>query len=138
MPAITFLNNPTPEQIEQIILLYRAEGWWTQGPFDPEYVARIITGSHCFIIATVGEEIVGMGRAVSDRISDAYLQDVTVKKEYRGRKIGKRMVQSLLSRLDDDGITWVGLIAERGSHEFYRRLGFNRMEASVPMLKITP
>lgn len=136
MPVISFLNNPTPQQIEQIILLYRTEGWWTQGPFDPEHVVRIIAGSHCFAIATLDEEIVGMGRAISDRASDAYIQDVTVKKTHRGRKIGKRLIQALLSRLDNDGITWIGLIAERGSHDFYRRLGFNQMSDSVPMLKI--
>lgn len=136
MPDIIFLTHPTPEQLEQIIFLYRRAGWWTVGPFAPEHAARIVAGSHCFVIAVTGEEIVGMGRAISDGASDAYLQDVTVKKEYRGRNIGKRIIEALLGRLESDGLGWVGLIAERGSHRFYRQLGFKEMPDSVPMLKI--
>ncbi|MBU0988480.1 MAG: GNAT family N-acetyltransferase [Proteobacteria bacterium] len=136
MPDITFLTSPTPSQLEQIIILYREEGWWTKGPFDPGHANRIIAGSHCFVIATIDEKITGMGRAISDGVSDAYLQDITVKKEYRRRKIGKKIVNALLSRLEEDGFEWIGLIAERGSHEFYRQFGFKKMPDSVPMLKV--
>ena len=38
-------QKSSDKQIEQIILLYRAEGWWLQGPFEPEHVERIITQS---------------------------------------------------------------------------------------------
>jgi len=80
MPNITYLVDPTPIQIEQIIDLYRREGWWTKEPYDPDHVVRIVAGSHCFVIATIADEIVGMGRAISDKTSDAYLHDITVKK----------------------------------------------------------
>lgn len=138
MPDITFLVNPTPYQIRQIIALYRMEGWWTEEPYGPEHVVRIVAGSHCFVIATIEDQIIGMGRAISDGTSDAYLQDVTVKQDYRGRKIGKKIVTALVSRLNRDGLEWIGLIAERDSHDFYKRLGFKKMPDSVPMLKITP
>ena len=138
MPDITFLVNPTPYQIQQIIALYRMEEWWTEEPYDPDHVVRIVAGSHCFVIASIEDQIVGMGRAISDGTSDAYLQDVTVKQDYRGRKIGKKIVKALVSRLNRDGLKWIGLIAERGSRDFYKQLGFKKMPDSVPMLKITP
>ncbi|MBL7180619.1 MAG: GNAT family N-acetyltransferase [Pseudomonadota bacterium] len=137
MPEFTYLVDPTPDQIEQIIGLYRMEGWWTIEPYDPDHVIRIVAGSHCFVIATIADEIVGMGRAISDGASDAYLQDITAKKGYRGQKIGSGIVKALVSRLAEDGIEWIGLIAERGSHNFYRQFGFKKMPDSVPMLKIT-
>ena len=141
MPAsleIVFLSDPTPGQVEQIIALYRQAGWWSQGPFDPEHVLRIVTGSHCFVLALDGQEIVGMGRAISDRVSDAYLQDIVVKQGFRGQQVGQRMVQALLERLKADGLVWIGLTAEGGSHTFYRACGFNPMAAAVPMLKLMP
>lgn len=138
MPDITFLVNPTPYQIQQIIALYRMEEWWTAEPDDPDRVVRIVAGSHCFVIASIEDQIVGIGRAISDGTSDAYLQDVTVKQDYRGQKIGKKIVKALVSRLNRDGLKWIGLIAERGSHAFYEQLGFKEMPDSVPMLKITP
>lgn len=135
MYDIIFLTSPTPEQIEQIILLYRLEGWWTTGPFDPDHVVRLIAGSHCFAAAIHGNEIIGMGRVISDGVSDAYIQDLTVKKAYRNRKVGKQILKALLHRLKQDGLGWVGLIAERGTHKFYERFGFRGMPDSVPMLK---
>ncbi len=138
MPDITFLVNPTPYQIQQIIDLYSMEEWWTEESYDPDHVVRIVAGSHCFVIASIEDQIVGMGRAISDGTSDAYLQDVTVKQDYRRRKIGKKIVKALVSRLQKDGLEWIGLIAERGSRDFYKQVGFKKMPDSVPMLIITP
>jgi len=132
-----FLIQPTPSQIRQIIALYRLAGWWGDcEPDDPEQVARIVSGSHCFLVVMREGEIVGMGRAISDRASDAYIQDVTVKPECRGQRIGTWIVEKLIERLHRDGLGWIGLIAERGSHEFYRRMGFREMPNSLPMLKL--
>jgi ribosomal protein S18 acetylase RimI-like enzyme len=135
MLTFTFLVSPTPGQLQQIIALYRMEGWWGEAPDDPELVAGIIDGSHCFMIVTRGIEIIGMGRALSDGASDAYIQDVTVKKTYRSQGIGTRIIEKLVERLHQDGLDWIGLIAEKNSYPFYERLGFKKMPNSVPMLK---
>ena len=135
MPTFAFLVSPAPEQLQQIVDLYRTEGWWTEAPDDPDLVARIIAGSHCFMIVTSGSDIIGMGRAISDGASDAYIQDVTVKNTCRGRGIGTRIIEKLVERLHQDGLDWIGLIAEKNSYQFYERLGFRKMPDSVPMLK---
>ncbi|MDP2647064.1 MAG: GNAT family N-acetyltransferase [Desulfobacterales bacterium] len=134
--GFAFLNKPTPDQVRQIIYLYRREKWWSDGDDNPDLVARIVSGSHCFIVAVLDDKIIGMGRSISDGASDAYIQDVAVKEKYRGLGIGSKIIEALLHRLHSDGLGWVGLIAERGSHEFYSRLGFKPMPESVPMLKI--
>ncbi len=135
MTTYTFLDFPTLGQLEQIISLYRLEGWWDDSPDNPDLVARIVAGSHCFMVVIDGDEVIGMGRAISDRASDAYIQDVTVKTAYRGRGIGTQIIARLIDRLHRDGLYWIGLIAERNSHPFYERLGFNKMPNSVAMLK---
>ena len=135
MFTYAFLADPTPDQVREITLLYRKEGWWSEEKDNPEMVARIVAGSHCFLVATTDDEIVGMGRALSDRASDAYIQDVTVKKSYRGRGIGTTIIETLVRRLNSDGLEWIGLIAEKNSHKFYERLNFKQMPNSVPMLK---
>lgn len=129
-----FLDTPTNDQIRQIIELYQYEGWWTSDD-DPELIKQIIKGSHCFVIATIDTEIVGMGRCISDKCCDAYIQDVAVKAAYRGKGIGKGIIQKLTQRLIADGIDWIGLIAEKNSNGFYERFGFQRMGSSIPMLK---
>jgi len=134
MPTYTVLVNPTRGQIKQITALYRNAGWWSKEKDDPRQVEGIIAGSHLFLIAKMGNEIVGMGRALSDRISDAYIQDVTVKEDLRGQGIGTAIICELVKHLRADGIDWIGLIAERDSHGFYARLGFKKMPNSIPML----
>ena len=130
-----FIENPTPNDIDQITALYRKAGWWTEKEDNPSLVAGIVSGSHCFLVVRHDKTIVAMGRAISDRTSDAYIQDVTVDAEFRGRGIGSRIVTRLADRLEKDGIGWIGLIAERNTHPFYRPMGFTPMDDAVPMLK---
>jgi spermidine synthase len=134
MVSLTVLSDPTADQIHQIISLYRHEGWWSDETDDMQRVSEIVSGSHLFIVALKKEEIIGMGRAISDRTSDAYIQDVTVKKTYRGQGIGTAIIDDLIKKLRFDGINWIGLIAEKGSHGFYTRLGFHQMPNSVPLI----
>ena len=84
--------------------------------------------------AWAGDELVGMGRVLSDGFSDAYIQDVVVLRNFRGKGIGGRLVAHLRDRCIDLGILWVGLIAEPGTTSFYERLGFNAMPGNVPMV----
>jgi spermidine synthase len=86
------------------------------------------------VIAVEGDAIVGMGRAISDGICDAYIQDLTVKKDRRKQGIGRNILLALIERLHADGIFWIGLIAEPGSIDLYHHAGFRKMQESVPML----
>lgn len=129
------VQAPTEDQANQIAALYQAQGWWQARDDDRQcLIDGIIKGSHCFVIATDGNTIVGMGRAISDGISDAYIQDLTVKEGRRSQGIGRRILLTLLERLHADGIGWIGLIAEPGSCKLYRRAGFRKMKGAVPML----
>jgi len=132
----SFIKKPTADEISQITDLYRSENWWKQEGNNPKMIRQIAEGSHCFLVARHEGYIIGMGRAVSDGASDAYIQDVTVMDSFRGKRIGTRIVKILVDRLEKDGINWIGLIAERGSHPFYESLGFSVMENSTPMLRL--
>jgi len=120
---------------EDIVALYRAGGWW-KDEYDPAEIPRLINGSFAFAVAvdTKCGRAVGMGRALSDGVSDAYIQDLVVLPEYRGRDLGKALVSCLIAQCRDAGITWIALIAEPGSEAFYRPLGFARMEGHIPLI----
>ncbi len=123
-------------QLEGVLDLYRLQGWW--GPptdHDPQAAEAIIRGSHCFVVAFHEGSIIGMGRAISDGASDAYIQDLVVRFPFRGKGIGTRMVNEIIGRLRHDGLGWIGLVAEAGTWDFYRRAGFAEMPGSVLMLK---
>ncbi len=117
-----------------IIRLYGVGGWWREH-YDPAHVPRMIQGSYAVAVALDSStgETVGMGRAISDGASDAYLQDVIVDPGYRGRGIGRRLVETLLGRCAADGILWIGVVAEPGSEMFWRRAGFVLLPGYVAM-----
>ena len=98
-------------------------------------VGAIIRGSHCFMIASHEGRLVGMGRAISDRVSDAYIQDLAVQPAFRGKGIGTGIVNELVGRLRQDGLVWIGLVAEAGTWDFYKKAGFAEMPGSILMLK---
>lgn len=134
MIRYNFVEDASPELLNEILLLYRTAGWWPEEEADPRRVGLMITGSHCFFTAMDGHRLVGMGRAISDRSSDAYIQDLIVHPDYRNRGIGTRILKELLTRLKNDGLNWIGLIAERNSFAFYLPFGFEKMPNSTPML----
>ena len=69
---------------EEIIALYRAGGWW-KDEYDPAEIPRLISGSFAFVVAAEKRSgrAVGMGRVLSDGVSDAYIQDLVVLPGYR-------------------------------------------------------
>jgi ribosomal protein S18 acetylase RimI-like enzyme len=98
-------------------------------------IPRMIAGSYCFMVARDSTgRMVGMGRVLSDGVSDAYIQDVVVLKELRGYGVGRELVRRLVAYCSEHGIEWVGLIAEPGTEIFYQSLGFKRLEGFLPML----
>ena len=128
-----FLKQPEKLAIEEIITLYRRAGWWAEFQDSHSSVARLVDGSHCFIVARDLGVIVGMGRAISDGVSDAYLQDITVRPDYRGHGVGREIVHRLLKKLEEDGIGWVALIAEGEATNLYQKEGFVKMQNATPM-----
>ena len=138
MPNLVFLSRPTIDDIDQIIALYRQAGWWSDHGDAPDLVARLVAGSHCFVAVYQKGHMVGMGRAISDGASDAYIQDVTVAEVCRGQGIGARIVNAIVTRLQADGLSWIGLIAEGNSASFYAPLGFLPMANAMPLLRKDP
>ncbi len=135
MQKITY-HIVTDADPEVILALYRQAGWWHMDD-NPEYletVRQIMQNSFCFVIAKQGEEIIGMGRAISDGVSDAYIQDVTVRGDLRGKGIGKGIIRTLLSYLKENKLQWIGLISEPGYEGFYGGLGFKVMQHYTPFL----
>jgi aralkylamine N-acetyltransferase len=120
---------------DDIRSLYREAGWWDE-TWDPVHINPLISGSLAFAVAVDRETgvAVAMGRALSDGISDAYIQDLVVKSEFREGGIGRKLLTALVSYCRARGITWIALIAEPGTEQFYMPSGFKRMEGYVPMI----
>lgn len=119
---------------DEIVELYKAGGWWKDS-YDPSGIKSLIKGSFAFAVAIDkdSKKAIGMGRLISDGVSDAYIQDLVILPSYRGEGVGKQLAKALLDYCLSKGIRWVGLIAEPEQDGFYSSLGFKTMKNHVPM-----
>ncbi len=100
---------------------YLRTSYWAAG-VPEEVVRRSVENSLCFGVYS-DEEQVGFARVVTDRATFAYLADVFVLEEHRGRGLGKWLVEVVLSHPELRGLRrW--MLATRDAHELYRRYGF--------------
>jgi ribosomal protein S18 acetylase RimI-like enzyme len=130
--AIQLVNSWDDVEISN---LYRAGGWWKE-EYDQRELHRLIRGSFLFAVAVDGKtgQAVGMGRVISDGVSDGYIQDLVVLPEYRKAGIGTQIVSTLVKKCVERGISWIGLIAEPDTEKFYLPFGFHPMEGHVPLI----
>jgi ribosomal protein S18 acetylase RimI-like enzyme len=120
---------------DEIVSLYRAGGWWKE-EYSAAEIPALIKGSFLFAVAVhaPGNKAVGMGRVISDGVSDAYIQDLVVLPSCRRAGVGRQIVQALVDGCRNAGVTWIGLVAEPETEEFYKPLGFATMNGHVPLL----
>jgi GNAT superfamily N-acetyltransferase len=126
----------------EVVHGYLSRSYWAAG-VPEDVVRRSIENSLCFGVYR-GEEQAGFARVVTDRATFAYLADVFVLEEHRGRGIGKWLVEVILSHPELQGLRrW--MLATRDAHDLYRRYAFTElarpgifMERKDPNYKTAP
>ena len=97
--------------------------YWSPG-IPRDVVARGIAHSIAFGLYTPQGRQAGFARAVSDRATYAYLADVFVLDEHRGRGLGAWLVETVLAHPDlRDLRRWA--LATADAHTLYERFGFS-------------
>ncbi len=121
--------------VEEIADLYRTGGWW-KDTYEAAGLIPLMKGSFAFAVAIDRKtsKLTGMGRVISDGVSDGYIQDLVVLPEYRRGGVGTKIVATLIEACRVKGVLWIGLIAEPGSERFYEELGFRAMPGHAPMI----
>ena len=111
-----------PERIDVAAAhAYLARSYWS--PNIPlATVERAIANSLCVAVRHAGEQV-GLARVVTDRATFAYLADVYVLEEHRGRGLAQAMVQRLHDHPDLQGLRrWLLMTVD--AHSLYEKLGW--------------
>lgn len=95
--------------------------YWAAG-IPREVVDRSIDGSLCFALLAGGTQV-GFARVITDRATFAYLGDVHVLPEWRGRGLGKWLMECVLAHPELQGLRRWALVT-RDAHDLYAPLGF--------------
>lgn len=119
-PPYRILDDPTAVDLD-VVHGFLSSSYWARG-IPRETVARGLAHSLPFSLY-LDERQVGFARAVTDRATFAYLADVFVVEEHRGRGLGAWLVETVLAHPELQGLRrW--LLVTRDAHELYLKFGF--------------
>jgi predicted N-acetyltransferase YhbS len=97
------------------------EAYWVPGR-DRTTIERLVRESTRVIGAYRGDEQVGFARVISDGTSVAWLGDVFVLAEHRGKGLGEELVQEAVEHPEHRDVQW--FLSTRDAHALYAKFGF--------------
>lgn len=95
--------------------------YWAKGR-SRVTVERALANSLCFGAYQDGRQV-GFGRVVTDRAVFAYLMDVFVLPDHRGRGVGKTLMRAVVAHPDLQGLR-LFLLRTKDAHSLYAQFGF--------------
>lgn len=108
-------------QREVIDRFLKEESYWAETR-SPEQTSAAIENSLCFGLYRDHEQI-GFARVISDFATFAYIGDVFVLSEYRGRGLSKWLMATIVDYPELQGLRrWI--LATRDAHSLYSKFGF--------------
>jgi len=116
-------DDPTRVDRAEVHRFLSEVSYWAKGR-PREVQDRLIDGAARVVGLYDGQRQIGFCRAFSDGVSIAYLAEVYVLEEYRGRRLGEAMVREIVDGGELAGLAW--LLHTRDMHGLYRKLGFGR------------
>lgn len=111
-----------------------ASAYWSEN-IPRAVVERAIAGSLCFGGYLDGHGQVAFARMITDGATFAYLADVFVLPDYRGRGYAKALVAEVMAHPDVQGLRRI-MLATRDAHRLYARFGFVPVAASDRLMEI--
>ena len=124
-----------PEDIDaRAAHAFLMRAYWCEGiPLD--VIERAIANSLCIALHADGVGQVGFARVVTDRATFAYLCDVYVLDDHRGRGLATWMVETLLAHADLQGLRRFMLFT-RDAHALYEGHGFKPLATPLRGMEI--
>ncbi len=105
---------------------FLSRSYWSPG-IPRAVVERAIANSLCFGVL-LGTQQVGFARVVTDKATFAYLADVYVLEEHRGKGLSHLLMGQVLHQPDLQGLRRM-MLATRDAHGLYAGYGFTPLAA---------
>jgi GNAT superfamily N-acetyltransferase len=125
--------EPGRVDVDRVHAWLSGESYWAEGR-ERAVVERSISGSRPYsVYAEEGQA--GFARVVTDSATFAWICDVFVDEQHRGRGLATWMVESIVEDLAVAGVERF-VLATRDAHEIYRRCGFAALEGAGRWMEI--
>lgn len=127
------VEQPTESDLDILHAMLR-EAYWSPG-IPRETVARATSHSLCAIARDEAGMLIGFARAVTDRAVFAWLCDVIIAPEHRGKGLGRGLVRTLMEHPDTQTVRrW--MLGTADAHGVYAVLGFGPIKAPQRLMEV--
>ena len=121
-----FTISSDRERIDlDVVHAFLTECYWAKG-IPRDTVSRSIENSLCFGVYAEEKQI-GFARVISDYATYAYIGDVFVLESFRGRGLGKWLMECIMQDPRLQGLRRWSLVTRDG-HGLYARFGFEPLK----------
>ena len=134
---IRISDDPAELDRDRVYRWIAEQSYWAKGR-SRERQEAAIAGSWCFgaYDGATGEQL-GFARLVTDRATFAWLCDVFVDEDARGRNVGKSLMAAIMAALDAVGVPRA-MLATADAHGLYAQFGFRLLADPAMMMERKP
>ena len=97
---------------------------------NPDKVERAFKNSFAVVSCWKNDQLIGIGRMISDGEMYAGIFDVVVDPEFQKMGVGKAIMNALISKVPQ---ACIHLTSTFGNEEFYRKLGFKKHKTAMAL-----
>jgi GNAT superfamily N-acetyltransferase len=127
-------TNPDRLDRAQVHRWLSTDAYWALG--RPESaMATAMANSTCYGVYDPAGSQVGFARALTDGATHAWVCDVYVDRDARGRGLGTWLAQSVVADLRDRGVPRI-VLATADAHDVYRKAGFSELAHPLRWMEI--
>jgi len=113
---------------DKSLLDYEAIYRWLEQSYwanhrSKETINKSIENSYCYGVYSDGKQI-GFARIVTDWATTYWLCDVVIDEAYRGKGIGKKLIEKIVGSPEFEGLP--GYLGTADAHGLYEQYGFEK------------
>ena len=99
--------------------------YWAKGR-SKERVEKSIENSICYGLYDNENNMLGFARVLTDHVVFAYIMDLFIFEEYRGKGLGTKLVEHIVGQPDLQVRLW--FLGTADAHGLYKKFGFSALD----------
>lgn len=117
-----------------VIYQFISQSYWAKG-IPKSTMQKALDHSLCFGVFSAEQQQVGFARLITDYATFAYLSDVFIVDQYRGRGLSKFLIETVVSHPDVQGLRRM-MLATSDAHGLYAQYGFKPIEQAQTFMQV--
>ncbi|MBD8022127.1 GNAT family N-acetyltransferase [Microbacterium gallinarum] len=124
--GLVFSTDAAAMDVGRVHRWLAEESYWARGRAREAHEAAMAGSRNYGVFDAASGVQLGYARAITDGATFAWIADVFVDPESRGRGVGKRIMAGILTDLEPLGLKRTALFTE-DAHGLYEQFGFQRI-----------